>query len=52
VKVYLSCLLPEKREDNDLSENSLKNLQDYLEKIDKAQIKNIRNVEEMFVFVL
>ena len=52
MKVYLSCLLPEKRGDNDLSENSLKNLQNYLEKIDKDQIKNIRNVEEMFVFVL
>ena len=52
VKVYLSCLLPEKKVANELSENSLKSLQSCIEKVDKSQIKNIRNVEEMFGFVL
>ena len=52
MKVYLSCLLPEKQLADELSENSLKNLQSCIEKIDKEQIKNIKNVDEMFVFAL
>jgi len=35
VKVYLSCLLPEKQVASELSETSLQSLQSYLEKIDR-----------------
>ena len=51
-KVYMNCLLPEKPHGIDLSEGSLKKLQECLGKIDKKQISNIKNVEEMFGFVL
>jgi aminoglycoside phosphotransferase len=51
-KAFLSCLLPEKHEAVELSETSLISIQGCLEKIDKAKLKTLRNVEEMFAFVL
>ena len=52
VKVYTNCLLPEKQENIELSEVSTKKLQSCVDKIDRNQIKNVKNVEEMFKFVL
>ena len=52
VKVFLCCLLPEKVEAFELEEGTLKNMQNCLESIDRSQIKALRNVEEMFGFVL
>lgn len=52
VKVYMNCLLPEKQDEVELSEVSLKKLQSCVEKIDKEEIKKLRNVEEMFGFVI
>lgn len=52
VKSYLSCLLPEKVDNIDLSEESLLRLQHGLEKIDKAKLKELRNVDDLFDFIL
>lgn len=52
VKVYMNCLLPEKQTILQPSEASSKKLQSCIEKIDKNGIKNLKNVEEMFGFVL
>ena len=48
----MNCLLPEKQDEVELSEVSLKKLQSCVEKIDKEEIKKLRNVEEMFGFVI
>lgn len=52
VKAFMNCLLPEKQDTIDLQESSLKKLQSCVEKIDQNEVKSLRNVEEMFGFVL
>ena len=52
VKSYLSCLLPEKLKEVDLSEESLNFLQSTMEKLNFEKLKEVKTVEDLFDYLL
>ena len=52
MKTYLNCLMPEKLDSIELDEPSLKKIEDCLSKIETGQIKECRNSEQLFDYVL
>lgn len=52
VKSYLNCILPEKLEYLDLAEESLKKLQNCIDKVDRTKLKEIKTVDQLFDYLL
>lgn len=52
VKSFLSCLLPEKLDGLALSSNSIDFVQKNIEKLDKQRLVHVKNVEDLFEYLL
>lgn len=52
VKSYLNCILPEKLEYLELAEESLKKLQNCIDKVDRTKLKEIKTVDQLFDYLL
>ena len=52
VKTYLNCLMPERLDSLELAEASFKKIQKCVDKVDKNKIKETRNSDQLFDYIL